>query len=135
MSSELMRIEKKIDTKFDDLNKILLMFQQQVTTHRVQIENCENDKDDLKETLYGNGNDGLVLTVDRIKTTLKTTGLLKKSMWTNIGVIFICVGVITSVIFSVMASNGFKKDHFKKDNKQLEKRIIQLENESNKVKK
>lgn len=118
---QLIRIEKKIDIKFDALNKTLMGFQKQISTHKVLIDTCEDDKDVLKESLYGNGKDGLVLKVDRIETSLRTTGIMKRSIWTNVISVFICVGVVATIIIS-LSSN--KSDT---GNKKILERIVTIE--------
>ena len=102
MSEDLKRVEDKIDNNFRGVYKKLDDMNREITTHKVKIENCEDGKSSLEEEIYGNGRAGLKLEVDRIKNALKTTGIIKRSMWTNIGIIFTCVGVAAGVTFSYL---------------------------------
>jgi len=128
MSEELRRVEENLEKNFRIVFDKLDAMNTQITTHKVLIETCGNDSDALKDTVHGNGKAGLVIEVDRIKTTLKNTGIMKRSMWTNAGIIFSCVGVTAAIFFSIMAANSASKDRFyKKDGSRLEKRISYLE--------
>ena len=128
MSEDLKRVKENLDKNFRIVFDKLDAMNTQITTHKVLIETCGNDSDALKDTVHGNGKAGLVIEVDRIKTTLKNTGIMRRSMWTNAGIIFSCVGVATAIIFSVMTYNSSSKDRFyKKDGSRLEKRISYLE--------
>ncbi|MBT6051243.1 MAG: hypothetical protein HOG49_30965 [Candidatus Scalindua sp.] len=128
MSNDLDRVYNKIEKEFGKIHNKLDGMSTEITTHKVLIENCGDDKDALQEVVHGNGKAGLVIEVDRIKTTLKNTGMMKRSLWANVGIIFTCVGVTAAIVFSMMAASSSGKNRFyKRDGTKLEKRISRLE--------
>lgn len=104
MSDELIRIEKKIDARFESFQKFLTGLSNKITAHDVEIDNCKEEKNDLKETLHGNGSNGLVLKVDRLETKIKITKVLKKGFWSNILTVFLCIGVVASIVLGILSS-------------------------------
>lgn len=103
MSEELIRIEKKIDDKFESFQKFLTRLSNEQTAQRVEIDNCKDEKAEIKEALHGNGKDGLVLKVDRLETKMKITKMLKTGFWNNTLVVFLCIGVVASTILGVIS--------------------------------
>lgn len=106
MGDELTRIEKKIDDKFESFQNFLTKLSNNITRNDVEIANCKEEKAEIKETLYGNGKDGLVIKVDRIYQKLKVTGILKKGFWNNTLTVFLCIGVVASIVLGILSNIG-----------------------------
>lgn len=101
--SELGDLKRHIDDRFEAFQKFLNSMNVKLGKSETEIDNCKEDKEEIKDTLYGNGKDGLVIKVDRIHQSLKRAGVMKKGTWTNIGIIFVCVGVVASIIIGVVS--------------------------------
>ena len=101
--NDIERIEKKIDSKFESFQNFLTELSNEQTAQRVEIDNCKDEKTEIKETLHGNGNAGLVLKVDRLETKMKITKMLKTGFWNNTLVVFLCIGVVASTILGVIS--------------------------------
>lgn len=119
MTTELHRIEEKIDNKFVDLQTFLNKMLIKITKHDVQILNCGEQKSRLEDTVYGNGAEGLKIRMTKMETRLRTTGNIKNNLWNNILSSFLIIGVCTSTIIGVVALKNNNKENRTEVNKEL----------------
>jgi len=106
----ILRLEQKIDDRFDILHQAVVSFSKEQSRQGAEINNCTKDKDKIEEILHGNGREGLLIKVNTLHNTLKTKGFIKRDMWTNVGIIFMIVGVCASMFFSILNYNNSLKE-------------------------
>ncbi len=128
MTDELQRIEDKIDVKFGDFQKFLTKLSNEITANSTEIENCKREKNSLTNKINGtNGTKGLLTRVGNLEIINKTTSRIKSGVLNNTLGIIIAVGVIVSIVLSLISFSIGEKRAVNFEEIGIEDRIEVLE--------